>query len=573
MNIDYFSRYENKELVTYANIDQLKSRLIPYDSLKDRNVDGVLTMNIRLEDNKLYQLYSNGDKHALIVASTGLGKSQSVVIPQIFSFASQKSKRSMIISDAKGEIYRYTAAKLKEEGYKIICINARDVEHSETINILSDIYDTYHELDKILDDIVSINDNGVIKCQYHDTIFENQTQLEEFFSKCQKRINNKTFCLVDNIVNTLLNDIEGSKDPAWGFGAKNIFKAIIWAMLEDSNLDDDDPKKITKDTFSIRTICEILNNFIGSADRGQSTEEFDKGFFSSRSQNSIAKNLINGELNTAPATRTGYFSTLNSSMTFCKSDVVQSLTCATSFDVNELINNRIALFIDYPDESDTYYQLISIFVQYIYNHLLNYLSSIDKPSLDVPLYFILDEFGNFPEIPSFACTISACRSRNIYFILVLQSYAQLERVYNNKEKNVAQIIIDNINLHIFLGSNNYETLNKFQKECGQYTCFKIGKYIKDFQGSSAVDDLETLPLLTISKLSSLNPCECVIVESNCPYVLFSYLERAYMSKEITKYESTNYKDYKPNIDFYENRYYYTFVNKEEKQDEFKFPRW
>ncbi len=49
-----------------------------------------------------------------------------------------------------------------------------------------------------------------------------------------------------------------------------------------------------------------------------------------------------------------------------------------------------------------------------------------------PFYFLLDEFGNLPKFNDFDKVISACGGRNIWFLLILQSYAQLDHIYKKE---------------------------------------------------------------------------------------------------------------------------------------------
>ena len=57
----------------------------------------------------------NGEYHNLVIGSTGSGKTQTIVKPMVNLLA--KKGESMIITDPKGEIYKYSASYLKERGY------------------------------------------------------------------------------------------------------------------------------------------------------------------------------------------------------------------------------------------------------------------------------------------------------------------------------------------------------------------------------------------------------------------------------------------------------------------------
>ena len=92
---------------------------------------------------RLEQVYSADESHVGVIAATRMGKTTSYVIPTIVSFAKQKEKRSMLIADPKGELYRKTAATLKEQGYKVMLLNFRNYRNSECWNMLTPIFRKY----------------------------------------------------------------------------------------------------------------------------------------------------------------------------------------------------------------------------------------------------------------------------------------------------------------------------------------------------------------------------------------------------------------------------------------------
>ena len=183
------------------------------------------------------------------------------------------------------------------------------------------------------------------------------------------------------------------------------------------------------------------------------------------------------------------------------------------------------------DEVKTNYAVISLFVQDLYIYLIKEANKRANGKLEVPWYFVLDEFGNFPRMRDFETVISACRGRNIYFSLVIQSYAQLEGVYG---KNTAEIIKDNLNVHIFIGSNNYDTLEAFSRECGKVTRVAPLSALNGDSELMNLYQLETIPLLPVSTLAHLEEGECVVTEANTGEVLWSKLERYYKCKEFER---------------------------------------
>ena len=171
----------------------------------------------------------------------------------------------------------------------------------------------------------------------------------------------------------------------------------------------------------------------------------------------------------------------------------------------------------------------------------------------MPYYFILDEFGNFPPIKDFDVAISASGGRNIYFILILQSYAQLDNVYG---KNVSVIIRDNLNVHVFLGSNNPTTLEEFSRECGEYTRISPMSALSGTRGEMENFNVETLRMMPKSELSSLETGECIVTEAKAGYVLYSKMERYYLCDEFANLPLAKDTDYVSPVNPLELKYYY-----------------
>src|SRR5699024_8636871 len=83
----------------------------------------------------------NGEYHNLVIGSTGSGKTETVVKPMVNLLA--KKGESMIITDPKGEIYKYSAAYLRSKGYNIIVLNFREPLKGNSWNPLTLPYKYY----------------------------------------------------------------------------------------------------------------------------------------------------------------------------------------------------------------------------------------------------------------------------------------------------------------------------------------------------------------------------------------------------------------------------------------------
>ncbi len=544
--------YENMQLRSYKDDGNMKA--VWFDELSGLKVDGVLKANFYV-DGRLRQIYSQQDSHSVVVAATGMGKTTQLVIPTIFSFASQKLKKSIFVSDPKGEVRKWTEGKLKKEGYKVICFDFRDPQNSAYWNPLTPIFRKYQKAMKLEDEVELLQTPDGPRNKFIGKIYTDQKKLDHDIGRMRRIILEDVGTDIDRMALIVAPGTGAADDKMWEDGARDIIKAFLWAMLEDSHPRTAHSQQlITENTYSFATMIKLANSIVCSE---EDYMRFDGGYFSMRARKHpdsracyYAANVLIGP---AKNTRASYLSVFDVQINVFKESATKLVTSCNSFDFADLNDGPVAIFVNYRDEVKLNYELISLFVQSLYIHLIGEANKTENGRLERPWYFLLDEFGNFPRMADFDTVISACRGRNIYFSLIIQSYAQLEGVYG---KNTADIIKDNLNVHIFMGSNNPQTLAEFSNECGKYT--RISP-LSALNGNKEVINnyqFETIPLMPISKLSKFDEGECIVTEANSGYVMWSRLERCYKCKEFTPIPVKRAPQTK--IDIFDDKYDYTY---------------
>lgn len=557
---DILNGYENTKYIHYKDSLALPNT-VAYDEIGKKAMSGVLKASWHV-DGRLMQTYTEQENHVGVIAATRLGKTTSYVIPTILSYARQLLKRSMIISDPKGEIYRYTSETLREKGYRVILLNFRDYLHSECWNMLTPIFRKFKKIEKIIDEVCVVETENGPRNKFRGRIYNNQQDLDEDIQRAMDLLLGEVGNDIDNVA-TMFIETKRQDDPYWEDSARDVLKAFLWAMLEDS-----DSKKcsnpITEDTFSFNTILTIIASFKD----GDDTYYNDNGYFTNRGEDSrayaLAKNTL---IENGRPTRKCIMGSLMSKLSIFNEVAMRLITSCNSFEISEIAEGSIAIFIDYRDEIKAHYQVISLFVQDAYRFLIEQANNKPNGKLDAPVYFILDEFGNFPALKDFETTISACAGRNIFFILIIQSYAQLNSVYGS---SVAEIIRDNLNVHIFFGSNNPSTLEAFSHECGQQTRISPLSALNGKGSDIDTYHIETIPLIPKSMLSHFQPGECIITEANSGYVMFSKLERYYLCEEFNNLNLASEKEYTCSINPFDKRYTYVMPKKQKKRNPFDF---
>lgn len=550
--------YDNNTLVHYT--DELPASLdvVEYDRLNTRDSVGVLKAGF-YRDGKLMQAYARSDSHVCVIAATGMGKTTGYVIPRITAMAQCKNKCSFVATDPKGEIYELTAKMLEKAGYRVLLLNFRDQLHSECWNPLTSIFRKYRRAMTLYDEVTVEETPDGYRNRFRGKLYDDQSALDAVLDREQQMLLDEVTVDIDDFAHMVIT-VRSERDPYWEQAAAELLEAFLFAMLEDSDPRCENP--ITEDTFSFSTIFSVMGTFRD----GNDTYYNDFGYFTGRDEESrayqLAKNTI---LENGTTTRKCVVAIFSTKLAAYKSAAIRQITSCNSFEIASLAESDapVALFINYRDELRTSYEVISLFVQNMYTTLIDRANRLPGGKFPVPFRFILDEFGNMPAIKDFETVISACRGRGIYFELVLQSYAQLSNVYG---QNVADIIKDNLNVHVFMGSNNPATLKEFSGECGNRTrisplCALNGKgaHIEQYEK-------ETIPLVPPSVLSSLKAGECVVTEANAGYVMLSMLSRYYMCDEVTALLSpTSVDEYRSHVDPLDAKYRYVYKKKKSRR--------
>jgi len=544
-----YGDYENAEL---SSADELQGARAAdtyrYSELGGKEINGFPLCVKRDEAGELNVTFTE-DTHALIVGATRSGKSTGFVIPFLNIMPLKKNKPSIVVSDPKGELYRDTHKTFEENGYRVIVLNFIDYLHSGSWNPLSKIFRKYQRHLSIEDTLGTVEENGEYYHTLDGTVYRSAAALRDALAERHDAILTE----VDNDIISIaemVSPVLKDSDPYWENMAATFFQGFLWALLEDSDPFAKPTRRplVTEDTYTFDTIGAVFSTFYQV-----DGELKDNGFFTSRPESSKARRLVEeGILKlSANSTRSSIVSHFTDCMRPFRDACVSHITCTNTFDIYDLANDErpTVLYVAYKDENDLNYKIISMLFSDLYLTLIESARRVGG-KLERPFYFLLDEFGNFPRFSSFENVISACGSRNLWFMLVVQSYAQLYRIYG---KETAEIIIDNLNMHLYFGSNNYSTKEAFSTECGKHTVPSPlsaingrGNQIESFRS-------DEVPLVPISKLSRLGIGEFYVTQMRGNTVL-SYSERSYLCPEYSRADRI---EYPPSpVRFADKRYHY-----------------
>ena len=407
-------------------------RVLPAD--RDSEFGGVPIIN-----NGKEIWVDNGEYHTLVIGATGSGKTQATVFPQAKTL--MKHGESMVVTDPKGEIYEELGEELRERGYRIILLNFRNPQKGNSWNPLTLPYNLYK--------------NG------------NQDKAIEL--------------LDDLALNILYDESNTNADPFWEKTSADYFSGLALGMFEDT----------TEDKININSIS--LSTTVGEEKFGASN--YAKEYFSTKDPNSAAYINASSTILSPNETRGSIIAVFKQKIKlFASRENLSEMLSHSDFDVADIGRGKTAVFIIIQDEKKTYHSLATIFVKQCYETLID-VAQENGGKLPIRTNFILDEFANMPPLKDVTTMITAARSRQIRFTMIIQNFAQLNQVYG---KENAETIKGNCGNIIYLISSELAALEEISKLCGEVK-------------SKSDDKTASTPLVTVSDLQRMKQYDQVVL--------------------------------------------------------------
>lgn len=418
----------------------------------------------------------SSDSHTLIFGNTGSKKTRNFCIPSVYTIG--MAGESMIISDPKGEIYRNTSGFLIHKGYFVKVLNLRDPEKSSRWNPLILPYHYYKKGDT-----------------------------------------DKAVEMVSDLCMQLKGQVHCGDDIYWENQATDLLIGMILMLFEC----EPDEKKIHMESIQrIRMYIEPEKSM-----EARSSVFWD--MIRSFPNNSLIRYKLASvySLRNVEKTLNCVVSTLDSMLrSFIFNKKLMNLTNVSEICFSSIADKKTALYLITPDEKKTFHFLVSVFIKQCYENLIEIAQNCKNCMLPIRVNYILDEFSNFPKIADIPAMISAARSRNIRFILVVQSKQQLLTEYGND----AETIKSNCKNWIYLSCRELSLLKEIEELCGNVEV-----------------DGKQYPLITVTQLQRLQlgweDSQALILRSEiAPYISWV--------KDFSVYPQAKYGEYRlPTVKF------------------------
>lgn len=308
---------------------------------------------------------------------------------------------SIVVADTKSNLYKRHKEALEEKGYKVIMIDFIDLDKS-----------TY-----------GFNPLGKLEKQGKDYSIED----------------------VRDLALTICERNPDDRDPFWVQSAQMMIEAYIMLTLE--------VEVNPKVPSNLRMATSFMSDFSVQYCQGL-LSDIDDG-------SSKALSAFNRLIKVADAERTLaciYQFAFNAMKSFDSGKMYRFFIKEKNIDFTELSENKTAVFLNISDTDRTNDKLVDLFYMQLFKELIRYADLQENSRLSVPVNVIFDDFATNTFIADFADIISVIRSRGISVSIILQSLSQLQSKYSKAD---AKTIMNNCDRCIYLGANEFETIDYF----------------------------------------------------------------------------------------------------------------
>ena len=368
----------------------------------------------------------------------------------------------MLFTDPKGELFEYTSKFYKNLGYEVRAIDFKNPKKSDHYNFLQQC-------------IKAINDNDMPLAV--DRIWD--------------------------ITSTLVGEAKGEK--LWTNGEASAIASSIMLILYEN--------RFKPELQNFTNVYHFINNMCKSDNEGNMPLT---KYLKTLPEEHPARALF-GTAEIAPErTRGSFFTSALTTLRLFTNPNTYNITSESDFDICDLSKKKFALFIILPDETKTYFELASLFTSLTYLELVRYSDLECGGRLPRKVFFLLDEFGNFPKIAGFDNMLTVGAGRGILFYIFIQGYMQLDATYG---KEVSQTIQDNTMILNFLKTGSIDTAELISKRLGTYTCLSgsvsnsSNSRSYDTSSISRSSNLISRPLLTAEEVMRIKRPNVLVMEA------------------------------------------------------------
>ena len=253
-------------------------------------------------------------------------------------------------------------------------------------------------------------------------------------------------------------------------------------------------------------------------------------------------------------TRNSVVAILSSRYSIFDHEDVRNLISEDTMEMETWNTKKTAVFIAIPETNNAFNFLSSILFAISFEVLTHKADDILQGK--VPGYsrknlrhiqFIFDEFAQIGRIPNFAQVLSSIRSREMSIKIIIQAVNQLESLYKSDWKT----IFNNCATHLFLGTNDKDTMEYYSTRSGKQTIRtrSTSKSHSYRNGSSSENkQIQGRPLLTPDEVARIGVEEGLVFISK---------QNVFRDKKASVYDHPRKDEIASSPEDKENWYEYT----------------
>ena len=415
-----------------------------------------IVVGCKTHGNETVALVDTGDVHCMMVGAAGVGKTAFWLYPNLeYALA---SGMSVLTTDTKGDLMRnYGSIAKKYYGYNVSVIDLRNPMRSHGNNFL-------HLVNKYMDKYEETKD-----IQY-------KAKAEKYAKIIAKTV--------------ILSGMETAN-----FGQNSYFYDAAEGLLTAAILIVSEFAK--PDERHIVSVYKVIQQLLAPTPNGKNQFQYLMQFLPDEHK---AKWFAGAALNTSEQSMASVMSTALSRLNAFLDSELEAILCNdTEIDAERFCKEKSIIFIIMPEEDNSKYFMVSLIIQQLYRELL-LVADDNGGKLENRAIFYCDEFGTLPPIQSAEMMFSASRSRRISIVPIIQSFAQLEKNYDDEG---AEIIIDNTQLMVFGGfAPNSESAERLSQAMGYRTAMS-GSVSQSKDSPSRSLDMIERPLMSPDELKML----------------------------------------------------------------------
>lgn len=171
-----------------------------------------------------------------------------------------------------------------------------------------------------------------------------------------------------------------------------------------------------------------------------------------------------------------------------------------SVNLDILRSHHTAIYLIVPEHQVRYFSLLlNLFYSACFGLCLR-----ETTANDLPVFFLLDEFGNLGKIENFATMITTLRKRRCSISIILQELSQLNAIYGRDEART--IFSGGASNKLFCAGLDLETTQYIERVLGRNT-----EYDTTFGGIDEHARTLGVPLLSADQVRMMKPSEGILI--------------------------------------------------------------